>query len=72
MPVYSSIEQLSAASDLVVLGTVKGIVAREVYYGSEGPGEGQEQGQPIVFYEIEVNETLRVKQELPSSWPHRT
>ena len=61
MPVYSSIEQLSAASDLVVLGTVKGIVAREVYYGSEGPGEGQEQGQPIVFYEIEVNETLRGK-----------
>ncbi len=61
MPVYSSIEQLSAASDLVVLGTVKGIVAREVDYGSEGPGEGQEQGQPIVFYEIEVNETLRGK-----------
>ena len=61
MPVYSSIEQLSAASDLVVLGTVKGIVAREVDYGSEGPGEGQGQGQPIVFYEIEVNETLRGK-----------
>ena len=37
MPVYSSIEQLSGASDLVVLGTVEGVVAREVDYGTANP-----------------------------------
>ena len=61
MTVYSSIERLSAASDLVVVGTVKEVVARELDYGSEGPGEGQRQGLPVVFYEVEVNETLRGK-----------
>ena len=29
MEVYSSIEELSAASDLVILGTVEGVAARE-------------------------------------------
>ena len=61
MVVYSSIERLSAASDLVIVGTVKGVVAREVDYGSEGPDEGQGQGLPVVFHEVEVNETLRGK-----------
>ena len=59
--VYSSIERLSAASDLVIVGTVKEVVAREVDYGSEGTGEGQGPGLPVVFYEVEVNETLRGK-----------
>ena len=61
MAVYSSIERLSAASDLVVVGTVKEVVARELDYGSEGPREGQRQGLPVVLYEVEVNETLRGK-----------
>ena len=61
MTVYSSIEQLSAASDLVIVGTVKEVVAREVDYGSEGIWEGQGQGLLVVFYEVEVNETLRGK-----------
>lgn len=59
MAVYSSIEQLSDASDLVVLGTVKGVVAREVDYGTADPDESQGQGIPTVFYEVEVTETLR-------------
>ena len=59
MPVYSSIEQLSSSSDLVVLGTVKGVVAHEVDYGTADPDESQGQGLPTVFYEVAVNETLR-------------
>ena len=59
MPVYSSIEELSAASDLVVLGTVEGVVAREVDYGTADPDERHGKGIPVVFYEVTVDETLR-------------
>ena len=41
MEVYSSIEELSAASDLVILGTVEGGAAREVDYGTADPDERQ-------------------------------
>ena len=63
MEVYSSIEELSAASDLVILGTVEGVAAREVDYGTADPDERQGQGIPTVFYEVAVTETLRGKAE---------
>ncbi len=59
MPVYSSIEELSVASELVVLGTVAGVVAREVDYGTANPDERHGEGVPSVFYEVAVTETLR-------------
>ena len=59
MAIYSSIEELSAASNLVVLGTVEGVVAREVDYGTSDPDERQGQGIPTVFYQVAVTETLR-------------
>ena len=58
MPVYSSIEELSAASDLVILGTVEGVVAREVDYGTASTEERHGQGIPTVFYEVAITETL--------------
>ena len=58
-PIYSSIEELSAASDLVVLGVVEGVVGREIDYGTAEPDERHGQGVPIVFYEVKVTETLR-------------
>lgn len=59
-PVYSSVEELSAASDAVVVGTVKGVVAREVDYGTASLIERQFiQGFPWVFYEVDVTETLQ-------------
>ncbi len=63
MEVYSSIEELSAASDLVILGTVEGVAAREVDYGTADPDEREGQGFPPVFYEVGVTETLRGKAE---------
>ena len=59
MAFYSSIEQLSAASDLVVLGTAGEVVAREIDYGTSDPDERQGQGIPTVFYRAAVTETLR-------------
>ena len=57
--VYSSVEELAAASDLVAVGTVQGVVAREVDYGAaSAPGQSGE-GVPIVFYGVAVTETLR-------------
>ncbi len=56
---YSTIEELAAASDLVVVGTVQGVVAREVDYGPAN-GYGQSgAGVPMVFYGVAVTETLR-------------
>ena len=60
MPVYSSLEELAAASDVQVVGTVKGVVAREVDYGTANPTEQvEEAGIPTVFYEIVVRETVK-------------
>ncbi len=50
MPVYSSVEGLSSVSDLVIVGTVGEIVARDVDYGEEKPLEGADWGIPVVFY----------------------
>ena len=63
MEVYSSIEELSAASDLVILGTVEGVTDREVDYGTAYPDQRQGQGIPTVFYDVAVTETLRGKAE---------
>ncbi len=59
MPVYESIEDLSAASDLVVRGTIGRVVGREIDYGTSDPAEKQGGGIPIVFHEVTVTETLR-------------
>jgi hypothetical protein len=58
MPVYSKVETLSAASDLVVKGIVNRVVAREVDYGTSNPAERHGPGMPTVFYEVDVVETL--------------
>ncbi len=60
MQVYSSIGELSKASDLVVLGTIRGVEARETDYGTSDPNEKIDRiGIPTVFYEVAVTETLR-------------
>ncbi len=59
MPVYSSLEGLSSVSDLVIVGTMGEVVARDVDYGEENPPEGAVWGIPVVFYEITVTEVLR-------------
>ena len=59
MQTYSSIEELAAASDLVVAGAVQGIVAREVDYGAAIVNEQGGRAAPIVFYGVAVTETLR-------------
>ena len=61
---HTSIESLSEYADVAVIGTVKGIVGREVDYGKKlnplqigldkhGPGI------PMVYYEIDVTEALQ-------------
>ncbi len=55
-PGYKSIESLSRAADVVVIGTVKRVAGREPYYTGYGSGDI---GIPSVFYEVEVNETLQ-------------
>ncbi len=59
MPVYSSIEELSAESDLAVVGKIKRVSAREVDYGTSDLDERTDRiGIPTVFYEVEVVETI--------------
>lgn len=55
-PVYNSIESLSRAADVVVIGTVKSVAGREPYYTGSGSGDI---GIPSVFYKVEVNESLQ-------------
>lgn len=60
MPIYNSLEELGAASDVAVVGSVKGVVAREIDYGTSNPEEQhQESGIPTVFYELTVSETIK-------------
>ncbi len=59
MPIYSSLDELAAASDAQVVGTVKGTVAHEIDYGTADPAQQVDQaGIPVVFYEVAVSETL--------------
>lgn len=60
MPVYSSIAELSEVSDLVILGTIQGVVGRETDYGTSNSDNLSDRlGVPTVFYEVAVTETLR-------------
>ena len=58
LQVYSTVEELSGASDAVVVGTVQGVMAREVDYGI-ATGDDGAGGVPTVFYGVAVTETLR-------------
>jgi hypothetical protein len=64
-PVYSSAEELTAASDAVVIGSVKGVVGHEVDYGTSNPDKeygtfkDQIHGVAMVYYEIDVTKTLK-------------
>lgn len=53
-PVYASVEELVAASDLVVTGSVGEVVGRQ----TEG-SRGGSVGNPMVFYDFRVAEVLK-------------
>lgn len=59
MPIYTSIEELTAASDTVVIGTVKGVAGRVVDYGKSDPAERFGMGVASVFYEVNVTDVLK-------------
>ena len=58
---YPSVEELSAASELVILGKVEGVVARQADYGGEEALHKADDwaGLPMVFYRVAVTETLQ-------------
>ncbi len=56
---YPTIEELADASDAVVIGTVKGVVGREIDYGNSNPNEIFGTGLSVLFYEVDVTKTLR-------------
>ena len=60
MPIYSSLETLESASDVIVMGKVSGITGREIDYGSADlvPKDGN-RGVPVIFYSVEVSDTLK-------------
>ncbi len=57
--VYTDLEDLSAASDAVVIGTVGPVVGREVDFGTAEPDERVGDGIAVIFNEVEVLEVLR-------------
>lgn len=60
MPIYNSIEELTAASDVVVIGTVKGVFSRYINFGQDGKPEWDgDVGTPAVVYEVEVTKGLK-------------
>lgn len=59
MPIYTCIDGLASASDVVLVVLVKGIVGHEVDYGTSDPSEIAGNGLPVVFYEVSVVENLR-------------
>ncbi len=62
MPVYHSVGELTAASDVVVIGTVKDVVNHVIDYGQDGKSEEvNDEGIPAVLYEVEVTEDLKGK-----------
>ena len=70
-PTYSSLEDLVAASDLVVVGTVTGVAARGEDYRTTDRDELADYERagipplPLVFYEIAVSETLKGQHTTP-------
>lgn len=68
-PVYESVEALTTASDIVVLGTVGTVMARELDEGTAdevSPGAGI----PMVFYGFDIEKTYRgdVEGTIPLAW----
>ena len=55
IPMYGSVEELSAASEVVVLGTVTRLAGKEVDYGTSG----EDKGIPLTFHEVDVHEALK-------------
>ena len=55
---YYSVEELSQASDIVVLGDVGRVVARQVDFGGSGPGDA-DAGFPMMFVEFSVSEVWK-------------
>lgn len=56
--VYTGLEELSAASDAVVIGRVGPVVGREIDFGTAEMDERVGDGVAVVFYEVEVLEVL--------------
>ena len=54
-PMYDSVEGLSAASDVVVLGNVTRLAGEEVDYGASG----EDRGYAVIFHELDVQEVLK-------------
>ena len=59
LQVFTSVEELAAVSDAVVVGTVQGVMAREVDYGIAKSDDQTAMGVPTIFYGVAVTETLR-------------
>ena len=59
-PGYFSIEELSDASDAIVVGVFGDVISREVDYGIEGDDSFEDDwGIPMVFHRVEVKERLK-------------
>lgn len=57
---YESLQDLAAAADVVVLGTVNGVAGKQVDYGTQDAEKIAEGGgSPTVFYDVTVTENLR-------------
>ena len=56
---YNSLEGLSGYADVVVIGTVRKVLGREIDTGGDpAPIIGTKSGIPTIFYEVEVSEKL--------------
>jgi hypothetical protein len=59
-PVYPSIEDLSAASDLIVQGEIVSVLGRELDFGTADVAERiGEVGVPFAYYEVHVSDVLK-------------
>jgi hypothetical protein len=59
-PTFGSVEELTAAANLVVEGVVRGVAGRELDYGTANLEErAGEPGVPFVYYDIEIIDTLK-------------
>ena len=56
MPLYTSVKDLAANSDLIVYGTIGPVVSRQIDYGS---ATRQTDGIPMVFHQVTITETLK-------------
>lgn len=56
MPLYTSVKDLAADSDLIVYGTIGPVVSRQTDYGS---ATRQTDGIPMAFHQVTITETLK-------------